>query len=107
MSGRIPKRGARGNARDALAEALAARGGEGVVVSASRSRSWASATFEGARHQLEVRLPADAVAAFEQGLREAEFSLRGHLLADIAIAGRKAVDGDVLLEVEALTIEES
>ncbi|QJU58022.1 hypothetical protein HL653_09625 [Sphingomonas sp. AP4-R1] len=107
MSGRSRERRMRGNARDALVEALAARGGDGAVVRARPSHDWASATFAGARHRLEIRLPAEAADAFARGLGEAEFSLRGHLLADIAIVDRGAADGEVLLEVEALTIEES
>jgi hypothetical protein len=77
-------------------------------VRAVETRSWASATFAGARHRLEVKLPsAAAVEAFEAGLGEAEFSLRGHLLADIAVAGRGGTASGLLLDIEALTIEES
>jgi hypothetical protein len=97
----------RGSARDALVAALEARGGEGAAVSARPSQSWASATFAGARHRLEIRMPARSAAAFEEGLGEAQFALRGHLLADITISARQAIGEDVLLELEALTIEES
>jgi hypothetical protein len=99
-------RPARASAREALIAAMAARGGQGSDVRALPSQNWASATFAGARHRLEIRLPtAAAAAAFEAGLREAQFSLRGHLLADIVVAGRRAAG--TLLELEALTIEES
>jgi hypothetical protein len=105
MSGR-GRRG-RGSARDLLVAAMEVRGGEGASVTAQPSQNWASATFAGARHRLEIRLPARSAAAFEEGLAEAEFSLRGHLLADIAISARKAAGEEMLLELEALTIEES
>lgn len=104
----VRPRPGRPSARETLIAALAARGGQGCEVRAVETRSWASATFAGARHRLEVRLPsAAAVDAFEAGLGEAEFSLRGHLLADIAVAGRREVGAGMMLEVEALTIEES
>jgi len=101
-------RPARPSAREALIAAMAARGGRSCDVRALPSRSWASATFAGAKHRLEIRLPdAAAVTAFEDGLSEAQFSLRGHLLADIAIAERRTTGSGTVLEVEALTIEES
>jgi hypothetical protein len=97
----------RGNARDELVAALQARGGAGTEIHARPSRNWASITFTGARHLLEIRLPTRALAMFEDGLGEAEFALRGHLLADIAISGRRTEGDATLLEIEALTIEES
>ena len=101
-------RPARPSAREALIAAMAARGGRNCDVRALPSRSWASATFAGAKHRLEIRLPdMAAVTAFEDGLTEAQFSLHGHLLADIAVADRRAVGNGAVLEVEALTIEES
>ncbi|PZU10922.1 MAG: hypothetical protein DI605_04710 [Sphingomonas sp.] len=95
-------------AREMLIAALAARAGPAAQVRALPSQSWASATFAGERHRLEIGLPdAGAADVFQAGLADAEFSLRGHLLADIAIAGRRAVPAGLLIEVEALTIEES
>ncbi|MDO6416355.1 hypothetical protein Q4F19_18360 [Sphingomonas sp. BIUV-7] len=101
-------RSGRPGAREELIAALAARGGEESDVRALPSRNWASATFSGARHRLEICLPsAAAVAAFEDGLADAQFALRGHLVADIVVAGRRAAGAGTLLEIEALTIEES
>lgn len=93
--------------RDGLVAAMAARGGAEARVTGVRSRPWASATFAGARHRLEIRLPAGQVPAFVEGLSEAEFGLRGHLVADIAVTGRRVGGDETVLEVEALTIEES
>ena len=76
------------------------------------SRSWASVTFSGARHQVAFTLSgagAGAAAdAFLEGMAEAEFDLRGHILADIALSGEERdADGErVQLRLEALTVEE-
>lgn len=73
------------------------------------SRGWASVTFAGERHRLRLRLegPAAAAAAdaFAAGLDEREFRLRGHVLADIALARRDMHRGAVELSLEALTVE--
>jgi hypothetical protein len=104
----VAARPRRGTAREALIAALAARGGPGTDVTRTTSQCWASITFEGARHQIELRLAGRAQAdAFEQDLAESEFALRGHLLADIRVSSRRAEGESVVLEVEALTIEES
>jgi hypothetical protein len=98
----------RGNARETLIAALAARGGPGTDVMRTTSHSWASVTFEGARHQIALRLAGRAQAdAFELDLVESEFALRGHLLADIRVSSRRIEGERVVLEIEALTIEES
>lgn len=74
------------------------------------SHAWASATFTGARHELAFRLDgpdADAAAdAFLADLDEAEFVLRGHILADINLVSRAGVaPGAVRIAIEALTVE--
>lgn len=76
------------------------------------SRSWASVTFTGARHRVALSLEGDGAAAaadaFLADMSEAEFDLRGHILADIALAGdeRDAAGGRVRLSLEALTVED-
>jgi hypothetical protein len=83
-----------------------------TVIEEVRSRSWASATFSGARHELTFRIEgagAGAAAdAFLAGLREAEFSLRGHILADIALVSdeRREAEDTVTISLEALTVED-
>lgn len=83
----------------------------GVTASLSdlRSRDWASGTFEGARHQLTLRLDGpDARAAasrFLRGLDDWEVLMRGQFLADlIFLAEERWDDGTICLHVEALTI---
>ena len=73
------------------------------------SRPWASITFTGARHRLVVRIGGEraetAVGDLVEGLGEREFVLRGHILADLVLAGQVR-DGDAIrLTLEALTVE--
>jgi hypothetical protein len=75
-----------------------------------RSRSWASVTFSGARHELAFRLDGEgaeaAAAAFLAGLTVAEFDLRGHVLADIALVSDERSPGCARIRLEALTVED-
>ncbi len=107
----------RPDATTALLRALRERIGTGtdLVVERVTSKAWASATFTGARHILDLRLAgtvAEAAAdALLANLDEAEFRLRGHILADIGLVTqhRYALDGAmvVALSLEALTVEDA
>lgn len=83
-----------------------------LMVEEVRSRSWASATFMGARHELSLRITGDdagkAVDDFLTNLDTAEFKLRGHVLADIALVSDERPDHRqwVRLSLEALTVED-
>ena len=77
-----------------------------------RSRSWASVTFTGARHELALRLDGEgAEQAADRlcgALDTAELDLRGHILADIALVSREAADqAGVRIRLEALTVEDA
>ena len=91
--------------RALIAQALAA--GCRVEIAASDSRRWASATFIGARHA--IRLSCARSAALETWLSElpeADFALRGHLVADLTVE-RVHREGDaVTVSLEILTVEE-
>ena len=82
----------------------------GLVVEDICSRSWASVTFSGARHELTLRLEgegAESIAeSFLAGLDDAEFALGGHIMADIALAWQERRPGCVRLGLEALTVED-
>ena len=84
----------------------------GMVVEEIRSRSWASATFSGARHELTFRMAGEGAAAaadrFILHLRAAEFDLRGHIMADIALVSDERHDEEDLIRIslEALTVED-
>lgn len=72
------------------------------------SRDWASATFAGTRHDLSLRLPKAAAQAFLLGIEEADFTLRGHILADIAVLERAMLEGGMeRVRIEALTVEDA
>lgn len=81
-----------------------------LVFEEIRSRSWASVTFTGARHEISMRLDGDgaeaAADAFLSDLDIAEFRLRGHILADIALVTRNIVEDGVRIRIEALTVED-
>jgi hypothetical protein len=84
-----------------------------LTVEEIRSRSWASATFTGARHELSFRIEGEgagaAADAFLATLTAAEFDLRSHILADIAfVSEERSDDGErVRISLEALTVEDS
>ena len=77
-----------------------------------RSRSWASVTFTGARHELCFRISgegaAEAADHFIRHLEAREFELRGHIMADIALVSEERPDGGdwVRISLEALTVED-
>ena len=74
------------------------------------SVDWRSLTFNGERHEFDLRiLGPNAQLAMEcmcDGLEDAEFSIRGVVVADIALAGAPAhaPDGSITLTIEALTV---
>lgn len=75
-----------------------------------RSRPWASVTFSGARHELALRLAGpragEAAERLAACLDTAEFKLRGHIVADIALVTQETAEDGVRLRLEALTVEE-
>jgi len=83
---------------------------QGFALEEIRSRRWTSATFAGARHELSFRLEGEgaeaAAKSFLARLRAAEFALRGHVLADIALVSEKYDPGRVTIRIEALTVED-
>lgn len=70
----------------------------------SQDRPWASITFSGARHWITLQVPADRAAALEAALPEAEFSLPGQLVADLAISATRDLGQDAQIDIEALTV---
>jgi hypothetical protein len=100
-------------AASGLLRALLDRSGDQrdrILLSEIRSVDWQSLTLTGERHEITLRVPGpDAEAVVNDlvsGIEDAEFSIRGHLLADIAVAAApaRALDGSVTLAFEALTI---
>lgn len=98
-----------------LLRALVARTGidrDRILLSAYRSFDWQSLTFDGERHEIELRVPgpdAEAIAArLSHGLGDAEFAIPGQIVADIGLQQPPSTndDGSINLSVEALTIAE-
>ena len=81
-----------------------------ILLTDVRSVDWQSLTFNGERHQIELRVVgphAEAVAeCMCDGLEDAEFSIPGLIVADIAVTGlpKRAGDGSVGVSIEALTV---
>ena len=101
------------NAATALLRALIARAEvprERILLSDWRSTDWQSLTFVGERHEIRLRiLGPESLAAshrLTEGLAEAEFSISGHIVADIAVVAVPAqqADGSTSVSIEALTI---
>lgn len=98
-----------------LLRALFGRAGverDRVLLSNFRSIDWQSLTFIGERHEIALRLPAPGapalLARLTDGLGEVEWSVPGHVVADVAVVGTPKAhpDGSISLELEALTIAE-
>lgn len=81
-----------------------------ILLTDVRSVDWQSLTFNGERHQIELRIVgphADAVAeCMCDGLGDAEFCIPGLIVADITVTGlpKCAGDGSISLSIEALTV---
>ena len=81
-----------------------------ILLTDAQSTDWQSLTFNGERHHLALRVTGldsgEVVRRMCAGLEDAEFSIPGHFVADIAVLGtpQQAVDGSTSLTIEALTI---
>ena len=81
-----------------------------ILLTDVHSVDWRSLTFTGERHQLHLRVPGpgsrEIVARMCLGLEDAEFSIPGQIVADIAVLGapKRSLDGSTSLTIEALTI---
>ena len=83
-----------------------------ILLTEFRSTDWQSLTFSGERHRIDLRVPGPGAAAVARaladGLGDAEFSVPGHVVADIAVDGAlvEEPDGAITLAIEALTVED-
>jgi hypothetical protein len=83
----------------------AARAGVSLTITDAVASRWASATFAGARHVLDVEVAGDAAAAWLGGLAEAELPMRGQLMADCVVVRRARRGDGFTAKIEALTVE--
>ena len=102
-------------AASALLQALLQRVGDDrdrILLSRIKSTDWQSLVFVGERHVMQLRIPgpeADLLTSrLVDGIEDAEFSIRGQIVADIVVVRSQAcaLDGSVTLEIEAPTVAE-
>ena len=100
-------------AAGALLRALIARADvarERILLTDAHSADWQSLTLSGERHHLVLRITGrdseNIAGRLCAGIEDAEFSIAGLLVADIAVVGTPRRDGDGATEliIEALTI---
>jgi len=94
-----------------LLAALEAMIGPAGMIGQASMRPWCSATFLGAQHRILLRIEGDGAAreaaALAARLPDAEFTLRGHIVADVAIDDLgPASDDVVVITLAVLTIED-
>jgi hypothetical protein len=83
-----------------------------ILLTDAQSVDWQSLTLTGERHLIGFRITGrDSAGVAERmcaGLEDAEFSIPGLIVADIAVAGTpgRAADGATELMIEALTVGE-
>jgi hypothetical protein len=77
----------------------------------SEATPWASATFSGMRHRLEIDLwsisTLSRATRLERVIRESDFDLPGHVVADVSarVSGSVCLPGgDCRIVIEALTV---
>ncbi|MDE2043258.1 MAG: hypothetical protein KGJ05_09305 [Alphaproteobacteria bacterium] len=79
-----------------------------VSVVSANSRSWASVTFCGERHEFTLLVEGEhaenVVQVFEQTLECIDFNISGNLVADIAIHNINRDAQATRLDIEALTV---
>jgi hypothetical protein len=73
----------------------------------SETRDWASATFTGMRHELRFSLPWTREAVIAAiNLSEADMPMDDHFVADLRVIQCERQGERLMIELEALTIEE-
>jgi len=78
-----------------------------VAIAEADLTRWASVTFAGARHMLTLTGGAcPALSRWIAALPEAEFALRGHLVADLSVEAVRREGAEVTVMLEVLTVEE-
>ena len=102
-------------AASAILRALIARSHaprDRILLTDVHSVDWRSLTFTGERHHISLRVPGrdsgPVVGRMVAGLADAEFSIPGLLVADIAVVGepQRSADGATSVTVEALTVSD-
>ncbi|MGE4321787.1 MAG: hypothetical protein AB7E60_02005 [Sphingobium sp.] len=99
-----------GAAQPQLLTQILRRAGDPATILRATSRPWASALFQGRRHDIMLRLDGTDQpgrgARFADGLGEAEWTLKGHFVADITLDDMGDDEAGAWLDLSALTIED-
>lgn len=78
-----------------------------ITITRSMATHWASATFSGARHEIDLSaIASDPVERWLEELPETELTLAGHLVADLKIVAVRQVGNELTMTIEVLTVEE-
>ena len=108
-----PPRGRRRNTSERLRQSLQALAGGHALIEAHSEKSWASVTFAGTRHRIDLAFAgADAIEAAEHFiafLPEHEFAIPKQLVADaavIAVDHRLGSDPRMEVRIELLLLDE-
>ncbi|MBO0750053.1 MAG: hypothetical protein J2O44_06455 [Porphyrobacter sp.] len=106
-------RGPRRSSSERLREELQALAGGHALFLAHSEKSWASVTFAGTRHRLDLAFEGEeaveAAESFIAFLPEHEFAIPKQLVADAAVTGvdhRIGCDPRMEVRVELLLLEE-
>lgn len=109
---RIPRRPSRASAQRLREAVMALTEGKAELLR-HRETSWASITFSGTRHHLELRFSEtegiEAAERFIEALPEHEFTIPRQIVADAAIRNVKQAmlpQPELLVAVELLLLEE-
>lgn len=79
--------------------------GDRAELAAAQQRSWASATFSGSRHIVDILAPVTAAVQASALLPEHDFDLHGEIVADCSAQVDRSAPGETAaLRVELLTI---
>lgn len=77
-----------------------------LSIAESEMNRWASVTFTGARHRITlVGRWSSGLDTWLAGLSDAEFALRGHLVADLQVVRVRRAGEALTAVIEALTVE--
>lgn len=87
-------------------EQSASAAGCPITILRSSQRRWASATFAGARHNLEISATGSPMLdGWLAALPETDFTLPGQLVADLIVSEIRREGESIVALVEVLTVE--
>jgi hypothetical protein len=80
-----------------------------TTISGQSSVPWRSLLFDGGHHRIALNLSGDhveaAIDAIRDGIGSDDFTISGHLIAELALSEIDRSGGDALITLDALTIQ--